>query len=132
MFEIRRSELASRTGCNPETIRFYESKGVLPEPARTAAGHRIYGPGDVQRLTFILQTRALGFSLAEVLELISLEEQPENCSDVYTLLSKHLSNVEKRLENLNSIKVSLKSAIVGCQNNVDVRCQFVGLKESLT
>lgn len=62
--------LASRTGCNIETIRFYEKIGVLPKPRRTESGRRVYGQDLVQRLTFIRRTRELGFTLDEVRALL--------------------------------------------------------------
>jgi MerR family mercuric resistance operon transcriptional regulator len=125
MHEIRRGELASRTSCNPETIRFYEAKGVLPEPKRTPSGHRVYTQEDVQRLTFVLQTRALGFSLSDVLELISLDEQPENCGDVYEMLSKHMKSVESRIDQLKSIRLTLDAAMKNCRSTGNARCDFI-------
>ena len=64
--------LATQTRCNIETIRFYEKIGVLPKPARTEGGHRIYGPTHVERLSFIRRARELGFTLDEVRALLRL------------------------------------------------------------
>ena len=57
---IKRGELARRSGCNLETIRYYENIGLLQPPERTASGHRLYTPGDQARLGFILRGRDLG------------------------------------------------------------------------
>ena len=63
---IKRGELARRSGCNLETIRYYENIGLLQPPERTASGHRLYPPGDQARLGFILRGRDLGFSIEEL------------------------------------------------------------------
>ena len=54
---LRRADLARATGCNLETIRYYETAGILPPPARTDAGHRTYEATDVQRLRFVMRAR---------------------------------------------------------------------------
>jgi MerR family transcriptional regulator, mercuric resistance operon regulatory protein len=54
---MRRGELAQRSGCNIETVRFYEKRGFLPPPPRTAGGHRDYAPEHLKRLTFIRRSR---------------------------------------------------------------------------
>lgn len=58
--------LARQTGCNIETIRYYEKAGMLPLPARSDGGHRLYGSGHLKRLSFVMTARALGFTLSEV------------------------------------------------------------------
>lgn len=62
---MQRADLAKLTGCNLETIRYYEKIGMMPDPPRTASGYRIYGEDHVSRLRFILRGRELGFSLDE-------------------------------------------------------------------
>lgn len=69
---LQRSELARRTGCNLETIRYYEKIRLMPAPPRTAAGYRVYGAGHVSRLRFILQARELGFPIEELRSLLSM------------------------------------------------------------
>lgn len=124
---FRRGELAARSGCNPETIRFWELKGIIPQPARTAAGHRIYGPIDVERLKFIKKLRTLGLSLPEVTALLSIEEQEENCDEVRLLLSEHITLVERRIKMLQDIKQELERAVSACRDNQQPRCEFVAL-----
>ena len=60
---LQRAEIAKRTGCNLETVRYYEKVGLLPEPPRTQGGHRAYGVEHERRLRFILRARELGFAL---------------------------------------------------------------------
>jgi MerR family transcriptional regulator, mercuric resistance operon regulatory protein len=67
---IQIGELARRTGCDVETIRYYERVGVLPRPSRSAARYRLYDSDDVQRLTFVRRARELGFTVDEVRALL--------------------------------------------------------------
>ena len=66
MHTYRIGELARQTGCKVETIRFYQSVGLLPSPKRGSSGHRLYTDAARRRLTFIRRARDLGFSMAEV------------------------------------------------------------------
>ncbi len=67
--------LSKRTGCNIETIRYYERVRLLPTPARSAGGYRLYGTDHLKRLTFIRRARALGFSIDEVRTLLKLADE---------------------------------------------------------
>ena len=71
-------DLAKVAGVPPGTIRFYESKGILPSPSRSASGYRLYGPDDLKRLSLVRRAHSLGFSLTEVGNLIRLA-QHEQC-----------------------------------------------------
>ena len=63
-------KVAAQTGCNIETIRFYEKESLLPQPGRTEGGHRLYTTEMVQRLVFIRRSRELGFSMNEIRQLV--------------------------------------------------------------
>ena len=79
---LKRAELAQRTGCNLETVRYYEKVGLLPEPPRTASGYRSYDSTHERRLRFVLRARELGFSLDEVRELLRLvDERDQPCAE---------------------------------------------------
>ena len=65
-------KVSAKTGCNIETIRFYEKETLLPAPDRTEGGHRLYSTKLVERLVFIRRSRELGFSMAEIRQLLSL------------------------------------------------------------
>lgn len=69
---MRTGELARSAGVNLQTIRFYERQGLLPKPARTAAGYRSYQQSDLERVLFIRKNQELGFTLAEIKQLIDL------------------------------------------------------------
>jgi MerR family mercuric resistance operon transcriptional regulator len=70
--DIRIGELSRRTGCNIETIRYYERVGLLPRAVRSEARYRLYDGDDVRRMTFVRRARELGFSLDEVRALLGL------------------------------------------------------------
>ena len=68
-------ELSRRTGVNIETVRYYEKIGLMPAPARSEGGHRLYGRGHLLRLNFVRRARELGFTLNEIRDLLELAEQ---------------------------------------------------------
>ena len=69
---MRIGELARKAGVNIQTIRFYERKRILPAPARTSGGYRLYSESDVVNVNFIRQSQELGFTLAEIRQLLQL------------------------------------------------------------
>ena len=88
---ITRGELAKRSGCHLETVRYYEKIGLLPPPARAAGGHRLYQIDDQRCLRFILRGRELGFSIdhlesvrQKIAELKRLERTLDRISNEYS------------------------------------------------
>jgi DNA-binding transcriptional MerR regulator len=82
--------LSERTGCKVETIRFYEREGLLPAPARSSGGYRLYSQDHLKRLTFIRRARALGFSIDEVRKLLTLaDERKRPCAEVRVVAGAH-------------------------------------------
>jgi MerR family copper efflux transcriptional regulator len=76
--------VAAQAGVGVETIRFYERKGLISRPARRVRGFRSYSPETVERVTFIRKAKALGFSLHEVQDLLSIRDQDgAPCADVF-------------------------------------------------
>ena len=68
---------------NIETVRFYERKGLLPEPKRKKSGYRIYSSEDISRIELILRAKSLGFTLLEIKEILNLYENPgTKCADI--------------------------------------------------
>jgi MerR family transcriptional regulator, mercuric resistance operon regulatory protein len=82
---------SKRTGSNVETIRYYERIGLLPFPARSAGGYRLYGDEHLKRLTFVRRARTLGFSIDEVRRLLHLADHRRRpCAEVRVLAAAHL------------------------------------------
>ena len=112
---LRRSDLARATGCNLETIRYYEGAGVLPTPARTSAGHRSYDAGDVRRLRFVLRARELGFSLDDIRGLLGLGDATgPTCAEVKQRTDHHLADVRAKIADLRRIEQVLETTAARC------------------
>ena len=100
---ISSGQLAKAAGVNVETIRFYEREGLLPEPERTASGHRRYGEWAVERLLFIKRAQALGFSLPDIAALIEALDDPEaDCQDVCAAVEAKIDHADRLLAQLRA------------------------------
>ena len=109
-------ELAARAGVNLETVRYYERIGLMPEPARTEGGHRSYGEGHRQRLTFIRRGRELGFGLDEIRLLLELASpHRRSCDEVRTLAERHLVAVRAKIADLTRLESVLSDTIRYCR-----------------
>ena len=123
--------LARQAGVNVETIRYYQRRGLVPEPVRPVGGIRSYAPEHVQRLRFIKRAQQLGFSLEEVGELLSLEDGL-HCHEVEEIAGQKLATVRDRITQLRSIESSLAALIGQCRNNEGkVRCPLIAALESV-
>ncbi len=102
---LQRAELAGRTGCNLETIRYYEKIGMMPDPPRTASGYRVYDEAHVSRLRFILRARELGFSIEQVRGLLDLVDGGrQTCAEVKERTERHLADVRAKITDLKRIE----------------------------
>jgi MerR family mercuric resistance operon transcriptional regulator len=99
--------LAKSAKLGVETIRFYEREGLLNEPARTASGYRQFPAESVQRLGFIRRAKALGFSLAEIRELLALAEPTSERSRIKAMAHHKLAEIERRIEELQRMRTAL-------------------------
>lgn len=105
---MRIGELARRTGCKAETVRYYEREGLLAEPGRTDGNYRLYDASHLGRLSFIRNCRALEMSLAEIRALLAIKDGAgRDCGEVNTLLDAHIGHVADRLERLMALKAQL-------------------------
>jgi MerR family transcriptional regulator, mercuric resistance operon regulatory protein len=112
---LRRGEIAQRTGCNIETIRYYEKIGILAEPSRKANGYRAYDEADVQRLRFILRARELGFGVDEIRGLLQLvDAQQQTCAEVKQRTELHLADVRSKIADLRRIERVLARTAAAC------------------
>lgn len=112
---MRRGELASRTGANLETVRYYEKIKLLPEPPRRPNGYRAYDGRHVQRLRFILRSRELGFSIEEIRGLLALvDAERQTCSEVKHRTELHLADVRAKIADLRRIERVLADTAAQC------------------
>ena len=107
--------LAKKTGTKVQTIRYYERRGLLPAPRRNKSGHRRYSVEAVNRTVFIKRCQALGFSLNEIQEILSLRVTPEStCADMKLRVSEKVADVELILHELTRIRDALNRLLSKC------------------
>lgn len=123
---ILRGQLARKTGCNLETIRYYEKVGLLPDPPRSANGYRVYPPDLVQRLQFVMHARDLGFSMEEILSLLSLTDTGmQTCAQVMGKTQAHLADVRRRMADLQKIERTLSRTLAECSGENVPQCAML-------
>lgn len=108
-------ELAERSGCLVETIRYYERIGLLAPPERLANNYRAYDEFHAERLLFIRHCRALDMTLDEIRTLLDFRAAPqENCEGVNALLDKHIEHIVDRIANLSLLEAQLRDLRSRC------------------
>src|SRR5271169_2860837 len=108
--------VAKRTGLTVDAIRFYEKAGLLPRPARTEGGYRLYQEQEVADLEFIQRAQHLGFSLNEIRELFSIQRHPhEVCVHVRDLIAQKLDIVRAKVAELQRMETELAGALRKCR-----------------
>lgn len=109
--------LAKEAGVNLETVRFYERRGLLPKPPRSASGYRLFPSDAARRLRFIRHAQELGFSLKEIRELLSLRLLPGiTCNEVRTRAESKIADIEAKIRGLESMKRTLRKLTDSCQS----------------
>lgn len=118
--------LSTQTGCNIETIRYYEREGLMPDPPRTDGGHRLYEEEHVKRLTFIRRSRELGFTLDEVRGLLRLVDGGHyTCAEVRTLTLEHLEEIRRKTTDLKRLGKVLKEMAAQCTGDEVPECPII-------
>ena len=100
-------QLAKASAVGVETIRYYEREGILEPPWRGANGYRHYPPETVARLGFVRRAKSLGFSLAEIRELLGLADPTGDRARVKTLAQHKLAEIDRRIEELRRMRMAL-------------------------
>ena len=107
--------LAKQAGVNLETVRFYERRGLLPKPPRSASGYRLFPTDSPRRLRFIRRDQELGFSLKEIRELLSLRVSRTTTSrDIRTLAEAKIADIDAKIRSLDSMKKTLRKLATVC------------------
>ena len=124
---MRIGELAKATGTKAETIRYYEREGILPAADRTDSNYRDYSDNHLAALTFVRRARQLGFSMAQVRELLALSNHEDNpCQDVDRLVQLQLTEVERKIADLMALRDELGQMLRSCQADKIGECQIIG------
>ncbi|MGA7802227.1 MAG: MerR family DNA-binding protein [Gammaproteobacteria bacterium] len=110
-------KLAREAGVHIETIRYYERQGLLETPPRSRAGYRSYSSAAVRRVRFIRQAKALGFSLREIAELLSLRADPAGtCADIRARVGQKVTAIERKLAELARMRDVLTDLAATCES----------------
>jgi len=121
-----RGILATQSGVKAETIRYYEKIDLMPEPARTQGGHRLYEDMHLQRLRFIRRSRDLGFTLDEIRELLSLVDgQQVSCNKVQHIAEAHIKDVREKIADLRKIERTLRDMSSQCSGKNIPDCPII-------
>ena len=126
--EIAIGELSRRTGCNIETIRYYERIGLLPTARRESGGRfRRYGSDDIARLRFIRRARQLGFTLDDVRGLLRLAatDSEHVRAEARNLTAAHVGDIRAKIIDLQAIERVLTEAMCQCEAGRESRCPLI-------
>lgn len=117
------SQAAAQSGLSTKQIRDYEKYGLLPNTGRNATGYRVYEPHDVKRLRFIRHARDVDFSLAQIKQLLALQDNPQRCSsDVKHLTAQHIAALNAKIESLQTMLHTLQTWHDNCAGNEQADC----------
>lgn len=113
---LTRSKLARETGCNIETIRYYERVGLLPEPPRSASGYRVYDTVHLRLLRFIQRARELGFTTDRIRDLLKLDAESgqHTRAEVKELTRNHIAEVSSQIHDLERLRERLLAIASHC------------------
>ena len=116
MKAMKIGEVAKRSGIGIETIRFYEREGLLQEPERRPSGYRQYDESTVKRLEYIRQAKELGFTLAEIRELLELSfTAHEACQHIWQRAEAKITDIGNKIRSLQKMRRSLRIIVKRCK-----------------
>ena len=119
-------KVAEQTGCHIETIRYYEKEKLLPSPDRSEGGNRLYSTPLIERLIFIRRSRELGFSMAEIRELLSVVDGKQvSCERVKQVADAHLSDIQAKITDLRRMLKTLKELSNQCSGSDVPDCPII-------
>ena len=116
---LTRSKLARETGCNIETIRYYERVGLLPEPPRSASGYRVYDTAHLRLLRFIQRARELGFTTDRIRDLLKLDAESgqHTRAEVKALTRSHIAEISSQIRDLERLRARLLDIASHCDGS---------------
>lgn len=115
---VTRGEAARRTAVGPETIRFYERRGLLGITEKDSSGYRRFNENDLSRIRFIRRAKELGFSLSEIRELLDLRiETGRTCEQVRMKAEEKMQDIAERIQSLKKMKTALQRLAALCTDD---------------
>jgi MerR family copper efflux transcriptional regulator len=119
-------QAASQSGVSAKMVRHYEALGLLPAVHRTDAGYRQYGDKQIHTLRFIRRARDLGFSMAEIAELLKLWQNQDRASaDVKRIAQAHVADLARRIAEMEAMRQTLAQLADCCQGNARPDCPIL-------
>jgi len=120
-------ELAKRAGYAVQTVRYYESTGLVPHPPRTEGGQRRYGAEHLDRLLFIRHARDLGFEVENIRSLLALAAEPDqSCAAVDAIAKQHLAAINEKIAKLTALKSEVQRMLRACAKGSIAECNVIG------
>lgn len=130
---LKIGEVSKRSGVGIETLRFYERLGVLGRPSRTESGYRLYDDATLERLDFIKRAQVLGFSLAEIAQIIAHKHAGQSpCAEVREIVRARLRELDQRMKEMQRYRKELAAALAEWEQVGDKEGHICGLIESTT
>lgn len=115
---MRSSQVATQAGVNTQTLRYYERRGLLPEPERSDSGYRAYDTQAVRTVRFVKRAQRLGFSLEEVESLLNLAAGgPRSCDAAKSLANEKIAQLEQKVADLTAMRDSLRQLVATCSRS---------------
>ena len=125
-FPVNISQAAALSGVSAKMLRHYESLGLIGRVTRTDSGYRQYGAADVHTLRFIKRSRDMGFSMAEIAELVNLWHDRRRASaSVKTIAQKHLDDLNARIEAMQAMQRTLQNLLQHCHGDERPDCPIL-------
>jgi len=119
-------EAARASGVSAKMIRYYESIGLIPAAARSAAGYRHYGARELQILRFVRRARDLGVPVAVIEELLALwSDQHRHSSDVKRLALDHVATLERKIAEMQAMADTLRHLAAACSGSDRPDCPIL-------
>ena len=113
---VRTSEVAAQAQVNTQTLRYYERRGLLPEPARTRSGYRAYTPDAVRVVRFVKRAQQLGFTLDDIEDLLHLAQGgPASCDEARTMARTRIDDLQQRIDELAGMRDALARLVDTCE-----------------
>jgi Cu(I)-responsive transcriptional regulator len=123
-------DIAKRTGLKIETVRFYESEGLIDPPPRSGGNYRLYDQSHLDRLSFIKRSRNLGFTLDQVRDLLRLADDPRgSCAEVDAMAARHIEQIDRKLVELHNLRSEI-ARWDHCDAKTVASCRLIGALSS--
>ena len=118
MDQLTIGDVAKQADVHIETLRYYERRGLVASPSRSTSNYRLYSQDTVRRVRFIKGAQELGFSLKEILELLSLRVEPKtSCEDIRERAQAKIKEIEEKIRSLQAMKQALAKLVTECSGS---------------